>query len=157
MFSKVSFPIDLHEQAFSLEALQFAVEQAAKYQATLSILTVLPHLDKPTMLDFQHDEETLREIEQSAHERLDALIRNQVPTNVRVTKIVHKGGDPYDEILRYAEKNQIDLIVIPSHDKSALEEFFMGSCAGKVVRRARCSVMVMRKSRKRSYDAGETR
>ena len=150
MFSKVLFPIDLHEQAFSLEALTFAVEQAAKNQAELHVLTVLPHLDKPTMLDFQHDENTLREIERSAHERLDALIKNQVPESVRVTKIVHKGGDAHDEILHHAEQHQVDLIVIPSHDKSALEAFFMGSCATKVVRRAHCSVMVMRTPRKRS-------
>jgi len=149
MFTRVLFPIDLHEQAFSLGALRFAVEQAEKDGAGLHVLTVLPHAGKPTMLDYQHDKDMLREVERSAHERLDALVENQVPAGVRVTKIVRKGGAPPDEILRYADKNEADLIVIPSHDKSALEEFFMGSCAAKVVRRARCSVMVVRKPRKR--------
>lgn len=147
MFSKVLFPIDLHEQAFSLGALQFAVDQAQKYGAELHVLTVLPHLDKPTMLDYQHDEDTLREIEQSARERLDALVAKQVPEGVTVTKEIHKGGSPHDEILRYAGKHQVDLIVIPSHDKSALENLLMGSCAAKVVRNAHCSVMVIRKGR----------
>lgn len=151
MFTKVLFPIDLQEQAFSLGALRFAVEQAEKHGAELHVLSVLPHAGKPTMLDYQHDKDALREIEQSAHERLEALIGNQVPADVRVTKIVRKGGVPYDEILRYADKNRADLIVIPSHDKSALEEFFMGSCAAKVVRRARCSVMVVREQRKRGH------
>ena len=150
MFRKILFPIDLHEQAFSLQALQFALEQAQKDQAELHVLTILPHADKPTMLDYQHDQDTLQEIERSAHERLDALVAQQVPATVAVTKVVHKGGTPHDDILRYAAQQQVDLIVIPSHDKSALEEFFMGSCAAKVVRQAHCSVMVLRKPRKHS-------
>lgn len=39
MFTKVLFPIDLHEEAFSLEALQFAVEQAREADAELYVLT----------------------------------------------------------------------------------------------------------------------
>jgi len=149
MFQKILFPIDLHEQAFSLEALKFAVEQAQKDGAELHVLTILPHADKPTMLDHQHDENLLKEIDRSAHERLDALVAQQVPAQVAVTKIIHKGGTPHDDILRYANKQHIDLIVMPSHDKSALEEFFMGSCAAKVVRQAHCSVLVLRKPRSR--------
>jgi nucleotide-binding universal stress UspA family protein len=153
MFEKILLPIDLHEQAFSLEALRFAVEQAQKDGAELHVLTILPHADKPTMLDYQHDQDTLREIDRSVHERLDALIARQVPATVAVTKVVHKGGTPHDGILRYAEKRHIDLIVMPSHDKNALEAFFMGSCAAKVVRQAHCSVMVLRRSRKTGEQA----
>ena len=145
MIKNVLFPIDLHEQSFSLEALHFAIEQAEQKQAQLHVLTVLPHMDKPTMLDFKFDENTLKDIERSAHERLDALIAKEVPSTIQVNKVVHKGGTPYDVILRYANQHQIDLIVVPSHDKSGFEKFFLGSCADKLVRHAHCSVMVFRK------------
>ena len=154
MIKNVLFPIDLHEQSFSLDALHFAAQQAEQHQAHLHVLTVLLHLDKPSMSMFKFDEDTLRDIEDSAKQRLDALIAKEITAAIPVNKVIHKGGTPYDVILRYANEQQIDLIVIPSHDKSALEKFFLGSCTDKIVRHAHCSVMVFRKSRRHGHDGG---
>ena len=150
MAKNVLFPIDLHEQSFSLGALRFAIAQAQQQNTHLHVLTVLLHLDSPTMAGYKFDERTFAEIERTAKQRLDELVEKEIPENIPVSKIIHKGGTPYDVILRYAHDHQIDLIVIPSHDKSALEKFFLGSCADKVVRHAHCSVMVFRKPRAQS-------
>ncbi|MBD3677340.1 MAG: universal stress protein [Rhodobacteraceae bacterium] len=47
------------------------------------------------------------------------------------------------QIARYAADNGVDLIVVGSHRPGA-QDYFLGSTAARVVRRAECSVHVMR-------------
>jgi nucleotide-binding universal stress UspA family protein len=53
-------------------------------------------------------------------------------------------GDPSAEILDYAKTNSIQLIVMPSHGRTGLSRFFIGSVAERVVRYAHCPVLVLR-------------
>jgi universal stress protein F len=46
-------------------------------------------------------------------------------------------------ILDWAEANAVDCIVIASH-RPGLQDYLLGSTAGRVVRHARCSVHVVR-------------
>ena len=45
----------------------------------------------------------------------------------------------------FAEKNYIDLIVMGSHGKSAIQRFLIGSLAEKVVKHSKIEVLVVRK------------
>lgn len=47
------------------------------------------------------------------------------------------------QIAQYAEANGVDLIVVGSHHPSA-QDYFLGSTAARVARRAPCSVMILR-------------
>lgn len=58
-------------------------------------------------------------------------------------KIEVRTGRPYSSILEVAENEGVDLIIIASH-KPGIEDYFLGSTAAKVVRHARCSVLVVR-------------
>jgi nucleotide-binding universal stress UspA family protein len=53
-------------------------------------------------------------------------------------------GSPSSEIIDYAEKNSIDLIVIPSHGRTGLSRFLLGSVAERVIRFSKCPVVVLR-------------
>ncbi|NJN32708.1 MAG: universal stress protein [Synechococcales cyanobacterium RM1_1_8] len=53
-------------------------------------------------------------------------------------------GDPSSQILDYAEKLEVGLIVMPSRGRTGLSRFFMGSVAEKIVRFAHCPVLVLR-------------
>jgi nucleotide-binding universal stress UspA family protein len=53
-------------------------------------------------------------------------------------------GNPAEEIIRYAAENRTDLIVMGTHGRSGLERLLMGSVAEKVLRRALCSVLVVK-------------
>lgn len=46
-------------------------------------------------------------------------------------------------IARYAEENDVDLIVVGSHHPTA-QDYFLGSTASRVARRAPCSVYILR-------------
>lgn len=53
-------------------------------------------------------------------------------------------GDPGHEITDYAETCGADLIVLSSHGRTGLKRFMIGSVAERVVRLARCPVLVLR-------------
>lgn len=52
-------------------------------------------------------------------------------------------GHPAEEIIKYAEKNSIDLIVMGTLGKSGLERFLLGSVADKVIRNSRIPVIAV--------------
>ncbi len=52
-------------------------------------------------------------------------------------------GKPGVQIAAFAETNGVDLILVGSHHPSA-QDYFLGSTASRVVRRAGCSVFVVR-------------
>ncbi|HLB72254.1 MAG: universal stress protein [Candidatus Methanoperedens sp.] len=53
-------------------------------------------------------------------------------------------GHPAEEIIKYADKNSIDLIVMGTLGKSGLDRFLLGSVAEKVVRTSKIPVLVVR-------------
>ncbi|MFA9421771.1 MAG: universal stress protein [Gammaproteobacteria bacterium] len=52
-------------------------------------------------------------------------------------------GHSYKTILEVAEEKSVDLVIIASH-RPGLQDYFLGSTAAKVVRHAKCSVLVTR-------------
>lgn len=53
-------------------------------------------------------------------------------------------GHPAEEIVNFAEKNGMDLIIIGSLGKSKVERFLIGSVSEKVVRNAKVPVLIVR-------------
>ena len=64
-------------------------------------------------------------------------------SGVEVKKVV-LDGCPSNEIIEFAENNNIDLIVMGTLGKTGLERFLMGSVAERVVRNSKVPVMVVR-------------
>ena len=57
----------------------------------------------------------------------------------RVTK-----GIPYKEILECQKEIGADMVVISTHGQSGFKDFFFGSTVEKVMRRATCSVLIVK-------------
>lgn len=53
-------------------------------------------------------------------------------------------GQPEEEILRFAQAEAVDLIVVGSHGRTGLSRMLMGSVAEAIVRRAECPVVVVK-------------
>jgi universal stress protein A len=53
-------------------------------------------------------------------------------------------GSPAAEILRFAENNDVGMIVMASHGRIGLSRLLMGSVAEGVMRKARCPVLVVK-------------
>ena len=55
-----------------------------------------------------------------------------------------KTGDPADSIVRVAEAEAVDLIVMSTHGRTGVSRLLMGSVAEAVVRRAKCPVLTVK-------------
>lgn len=53
-------------------------------------------------------------------------------------------GYPAQEILNFAEKNDIDMIVMGTRGKTGIDRFLVGGVTEKVVRNAKAEVLVVR-------------
>jgi len=83
---------------------------------------------------------SIREAGEKATLQVDELARASGVTSERL--IVE--GNPASEILRIAEDDRIDMIVMGSIGKTGLEKFLMGSVAEKVVHNSKLPVLVVR-------------
>jgi nucleotide-binding universal stress UspA family protein len=63
--------------------------------------------------------------------------------NVAVEPVILE-GNPADEIVDFAEKNDIDLIVMGTLGKTGIQRFLLGSVAENVVRHSKKTVLVVR-------------
>lgn len=68
-------------------------------------------------------------------------------------KDVLLNGHPGEEIIRFAEDNNMDLIVMGTLGATGLEKFLMGSVAEKVVRHSKVPVMVVRSCNSEKQEA----
>ena len=53
-------------------------------------------------------------------------------------------GHPADEIVKFAEQNDIEMIVMGTLGKTGLDRFLLGSVAENVVRHSKIPVLVVR-------------
>lgn len=63
--------------------------------------------------------------------------------NVEVESVILEGS-PANEILDFAEKNDIDLIVMGTLGRTGIQRFLLGSVAENVVRHSKKAVLVVR-------------
>lgn len=85
----------------------------------------------------------------------DLLAQWQAQARVRLSELLPEGqrenvmvavevGSPFQEILRYANEQGMDLIVIGTHGRGPIGHMLLGSVAEKIVRRAPCPVLTVR-------------
>jgi nucleotide-binding universal stress UspA family protein len=101
------------------------------------LLNVVEEL--PAWVASQLPSGVLDESRQSALEELKAIADT---ANINVDVEV-RAGHPYKTILEVADKSGAELIIVASH-QPGLEDYFLGSTAAKIVRHAKCSVLVVR-------------
>jgi len=124
------------------QALPHAIAHAERFEAELVLLRVLEPLRLPSGLSpvaIERTEERTRRLVQEYLESITARVEEQgVPV-----RAVTVEGRSHQEIIRFAESNQIDLIVISSRGASGLSRWLMGSVADRVVRGARMPVLLV--------------
>jgi nucleotide-binding universal stress UspA family protein len=121
--------------SYSNQAYFHAVALAENHGASLTVLFVLP---TNFGADWTPDAGEDRDYWQRQLEQIRPL-----DPGIRVQHVLLE-GDPATEIVRYAQDADIDLIVMGTHGRSGLERLLMGSVAEKVMREAKCSVLVVK-------------
>jgi nucleotide-binding universal stress UspA family protein len=141
MYQDILLTVDLNDEASWSKALPVAVEQVKASGATLHVVSVVPDFGMSVVGGFFPDDfegKALADVEK----KLKAFCSENVPEGVKVGQAV-RYGKIYDEILEFAKIISADLIVIGSH-RPELMDYLLGPNAARVVRHAKCSVMVVR-------------
>ena len=144
MFRQILVATDLTR--VSRPALERADTLAREERAHLHILHVArdPAREPWVVEAYGNDWERLRaEACGKGHRALVAATR-RLGRDARTTTLVARVGEAADEILTYARRQAVDLIVIGTHGRGRLAATLLGSVADKVVRGAGCPVMIVR-------------
>src|SRR6185503_17756031 len=127
---------------YSELALKQGLCFAQEYQAELHLLHVLPpsSLEETEISWFPLGKE-------NAYHKAARRLQKAVPAEAQLWCAVKHSvgeGQPYREILNYAEKNEIDLICIGAHGAGFASRALFGSNVDRVLRQAPCPVLVTR-------------
>jgi len=128
------------------EALARAVEVACRApQHILHVITVIdPHRGaaiEPTQhVDYAYAER----IQEKVKERLTAAFAGRDAAAEVHFFVYGRIGKPVEEVLGLAQEVGADLLFIGSHGRKGIERLLLGSVSERVVREARCPVMVVR-------------
>ena len=152
----ILYATDLSENA--RYALRYATVIANRFGAEITILHVLEELS-PSSLGVVSEivgKDRWADLKKRNEEKVVASIRTRIenlcneislsipecPFNVQ--KIVVKTGHPVDQIIRYTEKKDCDIVVMGSHGHGILAEAMLGSTSRRVLRQCRKPVLIVR-------------
>jgi nucleotide-binding universal stress UspA family protein len=131
----VAYDFSPHSQL----ALEYALTLAQQYQAALHMLHVLP----PPIMD-QPEIAWVNRTDTPYHQAARRL-QEAVPAETHLWSNVKHAvqyGQPYAAILTYAQSNEIDLIAMGAHGAGFGIHTLLGSNVDRVLRQARCPVLV---------------
>ena len=139
MYKTILVPLDGSDVATSV--LEPVVELARGFDAQLVLLTVGPPI--PGVVTGASDIQL--SITFQAQDKLDRLQASLVTQGLKVTTMV-RIGDPASEILRVAETQPVDLILMNSRGGDGAASPFVGSVAAKVAGASTVPVLVTQSS-----------
>jgi nucleotide-binding universal stress UspA family protein len=138
---KILVPTDFSRDTDA--ALEHASTLAAHAGAVLYIAHVddLHAVDVPLVIAGPYGLATEAWNRSAIRERLERIL----PPNADVPcKHQYLEGLPVEEIVKFAEREKVDLIVMASHGRSGLRRLLMGSVAEGVMRKAKCPVLIVK-------------
>lgn len=135
------------------KAAEKAKEYALLCRASVTFITIIEPkfglvTSKEEFEEMQRDIEAKKE---SSNKYLDKCseiyesCKTEIESSDLATKrVVKEGNNPAQDICRYADDNDFDLIVLADKGQSSIKDYLLGSTTEKVVRHADVSVMVVK-------------
>jgi nucleotide-binding universal stress UspA family protein len=140
MYEDILFPTDGSDGAG--EALAHALELAATHGSTIHVLSVV---DSTYLGSAAAEATTIESLQARTEQVVDETVDDITAHGADVVA-ERRMGDPYEEIIDYAETAGVDMIVMGTHGRSGLDRFLLGSVTEKVVRTADVPVLTVRLS-----------
>jgi len=136
-------PLDFSD--FSNNALDVAADLASRLGAELVLVSVVQAIpDLPAGVSIFKEGEYDQSLHDAAAKRLSNLAAGLSAKNIKVRTEIGTANDVGMEIVRIAEDEHADMIVIATHGMTGWRRIPFGSVAKKVVEEAECPVLVLR-------------
>lgn len=136
MYNTILVPIDMAHAEKGKSTIEIARKLSGE-DTQILLLHVIE--DIPNWVAAEMPAGILEKSRQSMQEELQAIAN---ASSIKADVLI-RSGHPYRTILDKADEEEVDLIIVASH-KPGLQDYFLGSTAAKVVRHAKCSVLVVR-------------
>ncbi|MFW6140226.1 MAG: universal stress protein [Acidobacteriota bacterium] len=140
---KILWPTDFSKPSYV--ALSTAQELAKHFSAELTIVNVITPIpvvsspNGPAGFDVSLYQEQIKE---TSKKSLQDVIQKKISKEIKTQSKIVTGSAP-DEIVKTAEEENADLIVIATHGETGWRHLVFGSVAEKVVRFATCPVLTI--------------
>jgi len=143
-YKKVLFCTDFSENAD--HAFDYAFGIAKRDSSLLYILHILAENPYKAYADVMITGEDLEKLQKAIEEDLDNKFRDHYVKKIEdgiKFEIVTISGREDEEILKFAKKENVDIIVMGTHGRTGIEHVFFGSVAEKVLRHSPFPVFVI--------------
>lgn len=135
MHTHILIPVALDHEGLAPRKIEVARKLLAD-GGRITLLTVLE--DVPGFVAEFVTVKSANHLSDKVRSRLDAIADGADDVDTAVVT-----GKPGVRIAEFAKAKDVDLIVVASHSPSA-QDYFLGSTAARVARRAPCSVYILR-------------
>ncbi len=135
---KFLVPIDGSRK--SLQALRYAVKFAEKTDAQIVVLNVQIESDVTIVEPISWDAPVLKQ----RAERVFALAKEELDGSKMNVEYKMLQGDPASQIIKYADEQKFDLIIIGAHGLSGIKKFLLGSVTNKVSHHSMVPVLIVK-------------
>lgn len=141
-FRNILFPVDLSEMSGQLAPTVRAM--AERLHAKVHVIFCARLFEHFVSIYVPHT--TINNFEAEIMRGAEQKLTEFVTTHLKDVNCVHKvvSGDPAEEILNYAAKESIDLIIIGSHGRQAVDRILFGSVAERVVKHSPLPVLTLK-------------
>jgi len=138
----IMVPIDFSETTDML--MEYAVTFVESFGARLYVVHIVEDLSKYSYISVPHIsmDNVMEEVYKNADKELKRYCAEKLKEKTDYGLIISK-GEAYKEILKFSEEKDADLILIGTHGMSGLERVLFGSTAERVIRGAKCPVMMV--------------
>jgi nucleotide-binding universal stress UspA family protein len=143
-WKRILCPVDFSETARA--AMETAIELAGKFDGELLLVHAYP-IPGYTFPDGSAvaSARMLQELADEAARHLAEWGELASKAGAKKVLVETAVGDPAGEIVRLAQERKVDLVVMGTHGRTGIEHALMGSIAERVVRRAKCPVLTVRR------------
>ncbi len=142
VFRKILFPIDFSECSTSV--FPQALDISRQFDAKLYLLFVARGISYLTTIDVSRGllKNMVAEIARTGENQIQAFCeKNMSDFSNYETKVVT--GNPEEQILKSADQQGIDLIIMATHGRKGLDRTLMGSVADHVIKNADVPVLTI--------------
>ncbi len=145
---KILVPTDLSE--LSEVGVRYALEMAASQGAEVVVFHVAHFRDVVRQRGYetslQVHYETVEELLDDCKQRVAKFLQERFSDLTQKVKVQEDAdfGDAYESIVKKAEEEGVDMIIMSTHGRTGVSHMLIGSVTEQVVRRASCPVLSVR-------------
>jgi nucleotide-binding universal stress UspA family protein len=149
LFSRILIPMDGSE--YSFKAAEYGFDVASQYESEITLISIVASkvwYGTSSGIFGAIPPSYLKKYEKEAKKWFDRALAKMKENDLKVkrakTDVITTPLSTVSAILRYAQKNDVDLIIIGTRGITGFKKMLVGSVASGVVAYAHCPVLVIR-------------